>query len=52
MPVDQMLRGVTSEMGVLIYLGSYFQALRYSSSGKLPIIGMVQTRIWVPPPTR
>ena len=40
MPVDQMLRGITSQMGVLVYLGRYFQALSYPV-GKPPIVCMV-----------
>jgi hypothetical protein len=40
MPVDQMLRGITSQMGVLVYLGRYFQALFYPV-GKPPIVCMV-----------
>ena len=38
MPVDQMLRSI---MGVLVYLGHYFQALLYPSFGKLPAVCMV-----------
>ena len=43
MPVDQKLRSITSQMGVLIHLGRYLQALFYPSSGKLPILRMART---------
>ena len=37
MPVDQMLHGFISRMGVSIYPGRYFQALFYPF-GKFPIV--------------
>jgi hypothetical protein len=52
MPVDQWLRSVTSRMGVLIYLGRYFQTLLRASFGKHSIVSIVRTRIQVPPPAR
>lgn len=48
MPVDQWLRGVTPQIGVLIYLGRYFQALR-ASFGKPSIVSIFRTRIQAPP---
>ena len=49
MPVDQWLDSVTSRMGVLIYLGRYFQDL-HAFSGKPSIVSTV--RIQTPPPIR
>ena len=52
MPADQWLRSFTSRMGVLIYLGRYFQALLRSSFGKPSTVSIRRTRIQVPPLAR
>jgi hypothetical protein len=41
MPVEQMLHSTTSWMGVLLYLGRYFQALSHPYFGKLPVVCIV-----------
>ena len=51
MPVDQWLCSVTSRMGVLIYLGRYFQALLHASFGDPSIVSIARTRVQVPRPT-
>ena len=45
MSVNQKLRSATSRMGVLIYVGGYFQALLNASFGKPPIVSIIRTRI-------
>ncbi len=52
MPVDQWLCSVTSQMGFLIYLERYFQALLHTSLGEPSIVSIVRTRIQVPPLAR
>ena len=47
MPVDQMLRNITSWMGVPIYPGRCFQAL-FLLYIKLPIVSIVRIQVQSP----